>query len=41
VLIHEDGSLYLNFDEELVRETCVSHQGEFVSKRVKDFYKEK
>lgn len=40
LLIKEDGSLNLDFEDELIRETCVSHQGEFVSKRVKEFYKE-
>ena len=40
LLIKEDGSLNLDFEDELIRETCVSHQGEFVGKRLKEFYKE-
>ncbi len=40
LLINEDGSLNLNFEDELIRESCVSHQGEYVSKRIKDYYKE-
>ncbi len=41
LMINEDGSLNLDFEEELIRESCVSHQGEYISKRIKEFYQEK
>lgn len=39
LLITQDGVLNLNWEDELIRETCVTHQGEYKSKRVRDFYK--
>jgi NAD(P) transhydrogenase subunit alpha len=41
LLIDEDGSVKMDFDDELVRETCVCHGGEYVSNRIIEFYKEK
>ena len=41
MMIDEEGKLNLDFEEELLRESCVSHQGEYISKRIKEFYKEK
>ncbi|WP_163708515.1 Re/Si-specific NAD(P)(+) transhydrogenase subunit alpha [Mangrovibacterium lignilyticum] len=35
LLIAEDGSLTLNFDDEVVRATCITHQGEIINERVK------
>ena len=40
LLIDENGNLNLNFEDEIVRESCVSHQGQFVSHRIRDFYNE-
>jgi len=38
ILINSEGDLELNWKDDLIRETCVTHEGYFVSKRVKDFY---
>ena len=35
LLIAEDGSLNLNFKDEIVRGTCITHQGEIYNERVK------
>lgn len=40
LMIDDEGNMNLDFEEELLRESCVSHQGEYVSKRIKEFYKE-
>ena len=41
LIIDEEGSLKLDFEDELVRETCVCHDGEYLSNRIIEFYKEK
>jgi NAD(P) transhydrogenase subunit alpha len=35
LIINEDGSLNLNFDDEIVKGTCLTHNGELVNERVK------
>ncbi|RKD91251.1 Re/Si-specific NAD(P)(+) transhydrogenase subunit alpha [Mangrovibacterium diazotrophicum] len=35
LLITEDGQMSLNFDDEIVRGTCITHQGEIINERVK------
>ena len=35
LLITEDGQMALNFDDEVVRGTCITHQGEIINERVK------
>ncbi|TSA31271.1 MAG: Re/Si-specific NAD(P)(+) transhydrogenase subunit alpha [Porphyromonadaceae bacterium] len=40
LLIDDEGNLNLNFEDEVIRESCVSHNGEYVSKRIKEFYTE-
>ncbi len=39
LMINIDGSLNLNFDDEIVRGTCVSHNGQIVNEKVKDLIK--
>jgi len=39
LMINSDGSLNLNFDDEIVRGTCVSHNGKIVNEKVKDLIK--
>ncbi len=36
LMIKEDGSLDLNFEDDLVKGTCVTHQGEIYNERVKN-----
>ena len=35
LIIGDDGSLNLNFDDEIVKGTCITHQGEIYNERVK------
>jgi len=35
LLITDDGQMSLNFDDEIVRGTCITHQGEIINERVK------
>jgi H+-translocating NAD(P) transhydrogenase subunit alpha len=35
LIIGEDGSLNLNFDDDIVKGTCITHQGEVYNERVK------
>lgn len=35
LIIDKDGNLNLNFDDELVKETCIAHQGSITNERVK------
>lgn len=35
LLIGEDGSLKIDFDDEIIRGTCITHQGEIINERVK------
>jgi H+-translocating NAD(P) transhydrogenase subunit alpha len=35
LIIAKDGSLHLNFDDDIVKGTCLTHQGEIVNERVK------
>lgn len=37
LLVAKDGSLHLNFDDEIVKGTCVTHGDEIVNERVKQF----
>jgi NAD(P) transhydrogenase subunit alpha len=39
LLIDEEGNLHLNFEDELVKGTCVTHQKEIIHERVKEFMK--
>ena len=38
-LIIKDGQLNLNFEDDIVKGTCVTHQGEIISERVRDIQK--
>ena len=38
-LIIKDGQLNLNFDDDIVKGTCVTHEGEIISERVRDIQK--
>ncbi len=40
LLITKEGNLNLNFDDDIVKGTCVTHNGEVVSERVKKFMME-
>ncbi|MDX9882835.1 MAG: Re/Si-specific NAD(P)(+) transhydrogenase subunit alpha [Prolixibacteraceae bacterium] len=35
LIIREDGSLTLNFEDDIVKGTCITHQGQLVNERVK------
>jgi NAD(P) transhydrogenase subunit alpha len=35
LLIEEEGNLHLNFDDEIVQGTCITHQNEIINERVK------
>ena len=35
ILVNEDGEINLNFEDELIKGTCVTHQGETISDRIK------
>lgn len=35
VLINEEGKLELNFDDEIIKGTCITHNGEIINERVK------
>ncbi|KOH46348.1 Re/Si-specific NAD(P)(+) transhydrogenase subunit alpha [Sunxiuqinia dokdonensis] len=35
VLIDEEGKLELNFDDDIIKGTCITHQGEIINERVK------
>lgn len=35
LLITKEGQLHVNFDDDIVKGTCVTHQGEIVNERVK------
>lgn len=39
ILVDQEGNLALNFEDELVAGTCVTHQGEIVNERVKTLIK--
>ncbi len=36
LIIKDDGSLHLNFEDDLVKETCVAHNGEVTNERLKN-----
>ncbi|MGM0648359.1 MAG: Re/Si-specific NAD(P)(+) transhydrogenase subunit alpha [Bacteroidota bacterium] len=38
LLMDKNNQLQLNFDDEIIRETCVTHQGKLVSERIKNIY---
>lgn len=38
LLINKENQLQLNFDDEIIRETCVTHQGSLVSERIRNLY---
>jgi NAD(P) transhydrogenase subunit alpha len=38
LIINEEGNLKLDFDDEIVKGTCMIHGNEIVSERLKDFY---
>lgn len=35
LIINDEGGLNLNFDDDIVKGTCISHQGEIISERIK------
>lgn len=37
LIINKEGNIHLNFEDEIVKGTCVTHQGQVVSERVKSF----
>lgn len=39
IMIDDEGKINMNFEDELVNGTCVSHDGEIISERVKSFIK--
>ncbi|MCF6342080.1 MAG: Re/Si-specific NAD(P)(+) transhydrogenase subunit alpha [Bacteroidales bacterium] len=39
IMIDENGGLQMNFEDEIVKGTCMIHNKEIVSDRLKDFYK--
>lgn len=38
LLIDKEANLSLNFDDEIINGTCLTHEGEIISERVKNFY---
>jgi NAD(P) transhydrogenase subunit alpha len=38
LLIGEDGALHLDFEDDLVSGTCITHGGKIVNERVKKFF---
>ena len=38
IMIDEDGELQMNFEDEIIKGTCMIHNKELVSDRLKDFY---
>jgi NAD(P) transhydrogenase subunit alpha len=38
LLIDEENNLKLDFEDDLVKGTCVTHQGEIISERIKNVY---
>ena len=36
LLIDENGNLILNFEDEIIKGTCLTHAGEIVNERVKN-----
>ena len=38
IMIDEDGELQMNFEDEIIKGTCMTHNKELVSDRLKDFY---
>jgi NAD(P) transhydrogenase subunit alpha len=41
VLINEEGELKLNFDDDIIKGTCITHEGEIVNERVKSIIQPK
>ncbi|GIV35107.1 MAG: NAD(P) transhydrogenase subunit alpha [Chitinophagales bacterium] len=41
LIIDKEGKLHLHFDDDIIRDTCVTHAGELISERVKKNYLEK
>lgn len=41
LLITEEGALHLNFDDDIVKGTCITHQGEILNERVKSVIESK
>jgi NAD(P) transhydrogenase subunit alpha len=41
LLVDKDGNLNLNFEDEIIRGACITHNGEIVNERVKSFIHEK
>jgi len=39
LIIGEEGALNLNFEDEIVKGTCITHQGEILNERVKSAFK--
>ena len=37
-MIDENGELQMNFEDEIIKGTCMIHNKELVSDRLKDFY---
>ena len=35
LFIDEDGNLNMNFEDEIIKGTCLTHQGEIINERVK------
>ena len=40
LLIDKEAKFSLNFEDEIIKGTCLTHQGEIISERVKNFYNE-
>ena len=34
LIIDKDGNVHLNFEDELVKETCIAHEGKITNERV-------
>ncbi len=41
VLINEEGELKLNFDDDIIKGTCITHEGEIINERVKSIIQPK
>jgi len=41
VLINEEGNLELNFDDDIIKGTCITHNGEIINERVKSIIQSK
>ena len=38
LLIDKEGKFSLNFEDEIIKGTCLTHNGEIISERVKSFF---